>query len=300
MVAKTRVIYTQGKVEIEGVGAAVIQTAQNATFTITVPRENVNAMGFSGTVDRPQLDANDATLEFAFIPQTSGSAGLATDMTGGRMNALIEDSIKGTPVRSKVHAAGIGSLDVDGAGAASALMNSISVDGAVGAMPTTTLGFTGVAAAVIPPAEGFGVGGIPGDASTLTVTLVEPQNIALSSGAHPAAPGGSLLPSSSCAQSGAIAWDLPVEVILCLDDNPETDGVAFGNPPGTASITVEALADEIEASEIARNYLLTIGDFAYTLNKARIDSKTNSMAVGDLFATFNYVLGGTADGMDVA
>ena len=278
----------------------MIQTAQNATFTITVPRENVNAMGFSGTVDRPQLDANDATLEFAFIPQTNASGGLGTDMTGGRMNSLIEDSIKGTPTRSKVHAAGIGSLDVDGAGAASALMNSIAVDGAVGAMPTTTLGFTGVAAASIPAAEGFGANGVPGDAATLNVTLVEPQNISLSAGAQPAAPDGNLLPNSSCAQSGAVAWDLPVEVILCLSDNPETDGVAFGNPPGTASITVEALADEIDASQDARNYEIVIGDFAYTLNKARIDSKTNSMAVGDLFATFNYVLGGTADGMDVA
>ena len=108
------------------------------------------------------------------------------------------------------------------------------------------------------------------------------------------------MPNSSCAQSAAVAWDLPVEVVLCLNDNPETDGVAFGNPPGTASITVESLEDEIAAGAGALNYTLNIGDFEYELAKARIDSKTNSMAVGDLFATFNYVLGGTADGMTVA
>ena len=233
-------------------------------------------MGYEGVVDRPQLDATDATLEFAFIPQTNGSAGIGGDMNAGAMDALIDDAIKGTPARSGVSSLGVGALT-------GALMNSIAVDGAVGAMPTTTLGFTGVDGGV--PGKGA-----PAQANGLTVTLVEPKNIAL---------GGSLLPNSSCAQSGAVAWDLPVEVIICLSDDPNADGEAFGNPPGTASSTVVSLQDELAAGTTQADYTVTIGDFDYELQNARVDSKTNSMAVGDLFATFNYVLGGTADGFEV-
>jgi hypothetical protein len=286
-VAKSRVIYTEGKIEITGVGACVVQTAQNATFTLTVPRENVNAMGFEGTVDRPQLDADDATIEFAFIPQTAVSGGITADMNAVALEALRADTVKGTPSRSEVIASGVGKLGVQHDGNASALLNSIAVDGSVGAMPTTTLGFTGVAAAL--PAKAA-----TQQASSLTIALVEPQGINL------IIADSKLLPNGSCAQSGAVAWDLPVEVVLCLNDNPATDGVAFGNPPGTASFTVESLSDEIPGAQAADNYTLEIGDFTYVLNKARIDSKTNSMAVGDLFATFNYVLGGTADGMAIS
>ena len=299
MVVKNRVIYTQGEVAISGVVGVTFETAQNATFTLTVPRENVNAMGYEGTVDRPQLDATDATLEFAFIP---AKAGTSTDLTGPDLGSLMADSLLADPARSQVWCAGVGMLGKDGTPAVdggpqnSALLNSISVDAAVGAMPTTTLGWTGVAEA-IPSVVA------PGDASTLTVSLVEPKDIVLDSATfgqgQPAAPSndGNLTPNEGCAQSGAVAWDLPVEVILCLSDDPADEGKAFGNPPGTASFTVESLKNEIDASERARNYTLVIGDFGYTLSKARIDSKTNSMAVGDLFGTFNYVLGGTADGM---
>jgi hypothetical protein len=272
-VAKTRVIYTEGLVSITGVGAATIQTAQNATFTLTVPRENVNSMGYEGVVDRPQLDATDATLEFAFIPQTANSGGKASDMNAIAMDALIDDAILGTPQRSALSALGVGALT-------GALMNSIAVDGAVGAMPTTTLGFTGVDGGI--PAKGT-----PTSANSLTVELVEPKNIALTGLA------------TSCAQSAAVAWDLPVEVVICLSDDPNTDGEAFGNPPGTASITVETLEDELAANTQQADYTVVIGDFDYELQNARVDSKTNSMAVGDLFATFNYVLGGTADGFEV-
>jgi len=281
-VAKTRVIYTEGLVAITGVGAATIQTAQNATFTLTVPRENVNSMGYEGVVDRPQLDATDATLEFAFIPQTQGSSGITNDMNAIAMDALIDDAILGTPTRSGISALGVGALT-------GALMNSVAVDGAVGAMPTTTIGFTGVDGGV--PGKGT-----PTSANSLSVELVEPKDISLSAGAG----AGNLLPNSSCAQSGAVAWDLPVEVIICLSDDPNADGEAFGNPPGTASITVESLADELAAGVGQSDYTVVIGDFEYELQNARVDSKTNSMAVGDLFATFNYVLGGTADGFEVS
>jgi hypothetical protein len=146
------------------------------------------------------------------------------------------------------------------------------------------MGFTGADGGV--PGKGT-----PAQASGLTVTLVEPKDIVL---------GNKLLPNTSCAQSAAVAWDMPVEVVICLSDDPNADGEAFGNPPGTASITVESLEDELAAGTAQQDYTLDIGDFSYNLNNARVDSKTNSMAVGDLFATFNYVLGGTADGFTIS
>jgi hypothetical protein len=238
MVVKNRVIYTQGEVAMSGVVNVTMQTAQNATFTLTVPRENVNSMGFEGTVDRPQLDASDATLEFAFIP---AKAGLSTDLTGPDLGLLMADSLLAGPTRSQVWCKGVGMLGQDGTPAGmggpqdSALLNSISVDAAVGAMPTTTLGWTGVAAA-IPSVI------VPGAASGLSVSLVEPKDIELDSAGQgagqPVDNTGNLTPNEGCAQSGAVAWDLPVEVILCLSDDPENEGKAFGNPPGTASFTL--------------------------------------------------------------
>ena len=280
--AISRIIYTNSNIVLT-VPAVTINTVQNATHTLTVPRENVNAFGFTGTVDRPQLDVTDATIEFAFIPQEAASGTLAGDMGGGEMGTLMVNSLEAAPAAAgaytDVTAAGVGALT-------NALMNSAAVDGAIGAMPTTTVGFTGTNSAAANPT-------VAAQANTAVagMVLTEPQHISL---------GGALLPNGSCAQSGAIAWDLPVELVLCLGQDPNAAGEAFGNPPGTASITVESLADELAANTGVAAYTVNIGDFNYTLAGARIDSKTNSLAVGDLFATFNYVLGGTADGMTCA
>ena len=74
--ALTRVVYTDTILTFSstllGVGGQNpihLSTVQNATFTVNIPRENVNAMGFGGTVDRPQLTAADATCEFSYIPE---------------------------------------------------------------------------------------------------------------------------------------------------------------------------------------------------------------------------------------
>lgn len=284
--AINRIIYTHSLVSLTtsnvNAGSALnVKTAQNATFTISVPRENVNAFGISGVVDRPQLNVEEATLEFAFIPQSNYLTGVQSfsDLDGAAMGQFMANSLNNAPssVYSDITAAGVGALT-------KSLMNSASVDAAIGAMPTTTVGFTGKGG-TIPTA------GTPSANTTVTgMVLVEPKHIIL---------GSALLPNQSCAQSAAVAWDLPVELILCLGQDPTlaASGEAFGNPPGTASITVESLQDEINQSAATANYSVTIGDFVYTLGNARVDSKTNSLAVGDLFGTFNYVLGGTADGM---
>jgi hypothetical protein len=49
----------------------------------------------------------------------------------------------------------------------------------------------------------------------------------------------------------------------------------------------------------AYNYGLNIGNYAMFLSRGNIDSRTHNLAVGDLYGTYNYVIGGTADGFEV-
>jgi len=275
-IAKTRVIYTQGNAVISGPATADIKSVQNATLNVTVPRENVNAFGVLGTVDRPQLAADDVSLEFSYIPLATAAAG---DIDGTDLELIRAETVKAAPSYSTASCGGIGKVKL-------ALMNSFGSEAAVGAMPTNTMSFTGTketggSTAVATPVQN----------STLTMDLVQPEDISLA-----AALGTDT--STPCAQSASVAWDCPVEIILCLDD-AVTDGSAFGNPPGTCSITVEQLSESLGASTggAAASYALTVGVFTYTLSGARVDSATNSMAIGDLFATYNYVIGGTADGI---
>lgn len=280
--ALTRVVYTDTVLEISSslVASAPLSlsTVQNATFTINVPRENVNVFGKQGTVDRPQLTATDATVEFSFIPELSASA--STTLTGSDIGALLGESKKGNPTRvTYIQVAGVGKLT-------ECLINSLGIEGAVGALPTMTMGFTGVQNAV-PTATNL-------VSYASNMTLIQPKNISLSS---------LLLPTTdSCAQSVSLSWDMPVEKIVCLGADPALASTTnvFGNPPGTASITVESLSEQIPTDQASMTYALTFGSYVFTLGGARIDSKTNSLAIGDLFGTFNYVLGGTADGMTVA
>lgn len=276
-IAKTRVIYTQGNAVLSGPATADIKSVQNATLNITVPRENVNAFGVLGTVDRPQLAADDVSLEFSYIPLATTATG---DIDGADLELIRAESVKATPSYSTASCGGIGKIK-------SSLMNSFGSEAAVGAMPTNTMSFTGVR-------DSNPTLATPVDNSTLTMDLVQPEDISLA-----AALGSDT--STPCAQSASVAWDCPVEIILCLDD-AVTDGSAFGNPPGTCSITVEQLSESLGGSTggAAAQYALTVGVFTYTLSGARVDSATNSMAIGDLFATYNYVIGGTADGIVVS
>ena len=291
--ALTRIVYTGSSVIINASWVSTpplyVPTVQNATVTVNVPRENVNVFGVTGTVDRPQLNAADATLEFSMIPEISASASTLQNID---LNAMMADAKANAPTRiTSIEAVGIGRIT-------DAIMNSLSIDAAVGALPTMNLGFTGNSdgmgtAVVVSVGSGTGI--------YSTISLVEPRNISLLA---------NMLPNGSCAQSAAVAWDMPVELVTCLGHDPRrfvggvpntayTAPTTFGNPPGTASFTIESLGNEVAESVAATTYVLNIGSYAFTLSGARIDSKTNSLAVGDLFGTFNYVLGGTADGMTV-
>lgn len=370
------------------------RTVQNATFTLNIPRADVNVFGVLGVVDRPQLEAETATLEFSFIPEKQtggifkGGADTQQVLFAGDINALVGDAVAQDPFYVDVWADGVGRIKT-------ALMNSMSTEATIGALPTMTMGFTGRthnyanldAASVdetgdiLPPdagafmddvnapyegplkptkagcfAEVDGAGDplCPTLAENIEVDLVEPQDINLAVDstalgtpeqldslqldppiAHGAAgsnvnrdlineppekqsasgvydwqdtgiPGESVQNpdvdtgiQTGCAQSASMSWDLPVETLLCLGANPKFDGHTLGNPPGTASFTVEALSLQLERNINAQNYILLVGSYGFSLTNGAIDSRTHNLAVGDLFGSYNYVIGGTADGFAV-
>jgi len=271
--ALTRIVYTHSGVDVNG---SVCETAQNATVTFNIPRENVNVMGLSGTVDRPQLDAADATLEFSMIPQDAGES---PTIDAAKIKGYIDDGLANAPTRlASVKALGVGEIK-------NALMSSVSCEAAVGSMANMTLSFTGTPVAAVPAAAGS-------SPAASAIKLVSPKDVTVADGTY----------QTACAQSAAASWDLPIETVLCLGGDPEDPAQVhtFGNPPGTASFTIEGLDSGLAYTTASASYDLTIGDYKWTLSNGRVDSQTNSLAVGDTFGTFNYVISGTADGYTVA
>jgi hypothetical protein len=268
---------------------------QNATFTLTIPRADVNSLGFSGVIGRPQLEASSATIEFSWIPLITPAAGNALTeddddhvLTELDLNDLMQDCLENSPVYVGVDAHNVGQIT-------SSLMTSLSGDASVGALPTFTASFLGKKGGQI-GADTDGAGGSEKqedhiDADGVDVGITEPHNISVLGGVgHNEAQG--------CVQTGSFTWDMPVELVLCLGDDPDTKGEALSSPPGTASITVEGLSEVVDAKKVTK---LKIGEYAFSLGAhAEIDSRTSNMAVGELFGTFNYVVGSTADSCSMA
>ena len=274
--ALSRIVYTHSGLSIVSGGATIdVETAQNATVTFNIPRENVNVFGKSGTVDRPQLDAADATLEFSMIPQDTGET---PGLTAAILDGFIDDTLANAPTRiTSVAAAGVGQIN-------NALMSSLSAEASVGTMANMSLSFTGTPVVAVPAAAATG--------TAAAMNLVTPKDITVADASY----------SIACAQSASASWDVPVETVLCLGGDPEdsADVHTFGNPPGTASFTIEGLDAGLAYTATPVDYALGIGLYTWTLKLGRVDSQTNSLAVGDVFGTFNYVIGGTGDGYSVA
>ena len=276
-----RVVYTSSGIKITSAKSATggidLQTVQNATFTVNIPRENVNTLGAEGTVFRPQLDAPDASIEFNIVPATSGSPKWGPT----EADAYINNALAGDPTgdQATVEALGIGKVE-------SALMNSLSCEATVGAMANMTISFTGSPSTAAPPST------LSSPGSPTSLSLVESKDVTVAN-------VGKF--ESACAQSASVAWDLPVVNVLCLGGDPADPSKVypFGNPPGTASMTIEGLDDALRWNAATSDYTLTIGVFDFELKGGFIDSQTNSVAVGDVFATFNYVIGGTADSFTI-
>ena len=200
------------------------------------------------------------------------------DLVSFILDGFIDDTLANAPTRiTSVAAGGVGQID-------NALMNSLSCEGAVGTMANMTLSFTGTPVVAIPA--------VPGTGQATAMNLVTPKDITVAEADY----------SIACAQSAAAAWDVPVETVLCLGGDPTdpADVNTFGNPPGTASFTIEGLDVGLDYTEAPATYDLGIGLYTWKLLNGRVDSQTNSLAVGDVFGTFNYVIGGTGDGYSVA
>ena len=318
-----------------------INTAQNATFSINIPRADVNVFGVTGVLDRPQLEAETATFEFGFIPEAIASPASSQQFTlnPGDLNALIADTIAEAPDYVEAGAPKVGMVT-------NALMNSATGEASVGALPTFTLSFTGTQKVKADPAMRLAsttstAGGVIGNAPKYVnntaekavpekakdlvnkAVIVTPEDVKLTiivAGAHvgarvggdgaftaedpqalvdegfPDQDGDDLI--ESCAQSASWSWDVPVETVLCLGSDPAEDGLALGNPPGTASFTVEALKEQLVQIPNS-NFNLSLGIYDFLLASGNIDSRTHSLAVGDLYGTYNYVIGGTGDGFTV-
>jgi hypothetical protein len=309
--AITRKIYTNSTVEIAGNTTALSggtdaseklyakpDTVQNATYTLTIPRADVNAFGVKGVVARPRLEAESANIEFSFIPEYV--AGTSTDAqledAGGSdtpsndpataklsemdINAMMHDTLANSPVYVAVQVQEVGQI-------VNALMTSFSADASVGALPTMTLSFIGSQASTqhsFFAANSAGAGGsesASGGGAAAAITVVEPQHVFATT------PTG-----HGCVQSLAWAWDIPVELVLCLGGNPTTAGEALSSPPGTASMTLEGLAEVTDANKLTGS---NIGAYHFDIGNGEVDSRSSNMAVGELFATYNYVVGSTAD-----
>jgi hypothetical protein len=326
------------------------QLAQSCNYSLNIPRADVNAFGFDGVLDRPQLEAETATMEVSFVAQAQASGLKTVDVTANHLNDLIEETKAQIPAYVKVLGVGVG-------GVKAALMNSLSGEVSVGSLATMTASFTGATNDVTNPQEVLAAG-VKDPAGN--ITFLPPDDPALgfnspgSGGANlTGAPFGSLFGSAggiivtpqdidlraaqntpvsldlavnlldedletdpgaqiegtdgldddtteSCAQSASFSWDMPVEIILCLGSDPTKDGLALGNPPGSASITVEALSAQLSMDIAPLNYNLRIGAYGMWLTGGRIDSRTHNLAIGDLYGTYNYVIGGTGDGFEMA
>jgi len=96
---------------------------------------------------------------------------------------------------------------------------------------------------------------------------------------------------AGCVQSATFSWEIPIERIQCLGENVSSS-TNFGNPPGTATLTLEGIDVPYPVSG------LTLGDMRIMLRNAKVVSREHNLAVGDVAATFNLSLEATA--MDVS
>lgn len=196
-----------------------------------------------------------ATADITFYP------------TGGEhvlFQALMTDSARVNPTRVAVLTT-MGSLS-------NALLTSLKGDASIGSIPTISASFLGV-----------------NDTTSLTVTGVSTAITEIKTTESVS------VSASGCAQKASFSWNMPVEPLLCLGTVISTGAEFFGNPPGSASISVEGTTDPGLATKV------DLGHFAFALSSgADISSSTKNLAVGQLFGTYNTVSEGIAIDCTVA
>lgn len=288
--AITRTIYTQGKLTIDS-GAttdwAVLSGVQNATYSINTPRENVNQFSAKGLIDKVQVAPTEATITCSFIipsnAQSTAASGL--HIAPSALNGLIEmGSLTANLPNITVTAGGLGKIT-------GAILSSININAAAGELPTMELTFQG-----IPPSNPIDtdteINGTkvsnPPIAETYSVTT--PDIISgFADGAAVSFTAGDS--NTDAIRTATFAYDMPVERIQRLGESVDL-ATPFGNPPGTASLTLEGT----NVANITDFSGIVIGPYVFAIG-GRLDivSREHSMAVGDIAASYSVNYEGTAD-----
>ena len=275
-----RTIYTQSNVilttgDFGGSGTqfafATISGVQNASVSFSSAKENVNAFGSKGIIDKVQLAPDTATATFSFILPTGTGAG--THLSPTLLNNLLQNSLLDQPTGINVKIPGIGYV-------ISGIMSSFSVNAAVGDLATCEMTIEGIPSGTAGIDSALPAVDTPVAASSYSV--VTPERVSGVGGDGTANFG-------ACVQNATFSWDIPVERIQCLGEATSISST-FTNPPGTASITVQGIArpDAITG--------LIVGGYKFGLGtQAEAVSREHNLAVGDVAATFNITIEGTAD-----
>ena len=288
--AITRTIYTQGTLIIDS-GAttnwAVLSGVQNASYSLNTPRENVSQFSAKGLIDKVQVAPTEASITCSFIIPNAISANLGSHITPANLNGLMQNAqLTDTLPNMIVTAGGLGQIS-------GAVLSSISVNAAVGDLPTMELTFDGVPLAdpdaVDTDSEAAGTKLSPVPVAT-AFTVVTPAFVSgFANGSKVNLTAGDS--STDSIQTFTFGWEMPVERIQRLGENVNATQ-PFGNPPGTATISLEGT----NIPNIALLSGIAIGPYIFAIGgRSDVVSREHSMAVGDVSATFSVSIEGTAD-----
>ena len=289
--AITRTIYTQGKLTIDS-GAttswAVLSGVQNATYSINTPRENVNQFSAKGLIDKVQVAPTEATITCSFIiPNKAQASGL--HIAPSALNGLIQmGSLTSNLPNITVTAGGLGQIT-------GAILSSINVNAAAGELPTMELTFQG-----IPPTNPIDTDSEVNSTKVSTPPIATTYLVTTPDIISGFAAGGPISFTAGDSNTDAIrtatfAYDMPVERIQRLGESVDL-ATPFGNPPGTASITLEGTNVANINGDISTFSGLVVGPYQFIIGgRLNVVSREHSMAVGDVAASYNVNFEGTAD-----
>jgi len=296
--AISRTIYSQGEVKITTgnfnttqTAFAVISGVQNATVSFNTPRQNVNSFGVRGIIDKVQVEAETATATVSFILPSGTGAG--SHLSPTKLNDIMQNSLLDTPTGFNVSIAGVGCVF-------SGVLSSVTVNAAVGDLPTCELTFDG-----IPSGGSLGQdldAELPDRINAVqaaTYHVLTPDRVSgVLAGVGDEIDGGDPDSNSvgnfgASVQTASFSWEIPVERVLSLGAGV-SDASVFTTLPGTSSLTAEGLD---MPSGITG---LIVGGYKFGIGTvARQVSREHSLAVGEVGATYNVTMESTADSCTV-
>jgi len=296
--AISRTIYSQSQVKITTgdfgstqVDFAVISGVQNANVSFNTPRQNVNSFGVRGIIDKVQVEAETATATVSFILPSATGAG--NHLSPSKLNELMQNSLLDIPTGINVAVAGIGTVY-------SGVLSSVTINAAVGDLPTCDLTFEGIPSGGS-TSQDFD-GELPDKISAVqaaTYTVLTPNRVSGVVSTQTIAEGGNGNPASNnvgnfgaSVQSASFSWEIPVERVLSLGAGVN-DATTFTTLPGTSSLTAEGLdmPSGIDG--------LIVGGYTISVTNAKQVSREHSLAVGEVGATYNVTMESTADSCTV-